>query len=439
MLKKAVWLVHFIISKLAKVFYMLLPKVIRNQYDEAIVYYLHLGRKIFKKKTGVLKVNLIDKPESFDSAIILQVERNRSSKLSAPVLLKNSGQEKILKPIEGDEPDVYILKISKCLAIGWTIGILKKQDFFHPELAQHTLAHDNKREYIYTYNMVGLGVEDVKVTYQSATKTVDLAIHLLKEHSPNYFHWLYETMPRLIYTVEYLKKSGLIDAQYTILLDKGLPSQCVEMLRFYMKRFDITYKLLFVKPGEFIHCKNLYYVSPFWYALDNTKSYPNIHKDFLVDRHAVELVRDTLLLNLKPGKPSRKIYLARRSGQMRNMTNINEVEAMFDSLDFEIVYTDIMSFAQQRELFDEAKIVVGAAGAAFSNIVFMQKGSIALMFSPSIIKTNYYIFQQLADVAGVELLHFLTLAKKDAKSVHEDFTLDCNELKRIIKDRLGGN
>lgn len=425
-----------IIKKSGKVIYLILPKIIRNQYDDSVSYYLDIGRSIIKRNPYKM-VNLIATPEFFDAAQILQVERNRHSTICAPILFKKVTQKTLLKPITGKEPDLYILKISNSQAIGWTMGILRKNDFFHPELACHTVAHDNKRDHIYTYDCVYYGVDNLKVYTHSASKRVRLGIHLLKEHSPNYFHWLYESMPRLIYIMEYIKKFDLANAEYTILLDIGLPPQCIDMLELYIKRFKIEYKLLFVKYGEFINCDNLYYVSPFWYALDNTRNYPNIHKDFLVDRHAVEIVRNALLYDFERNKPERKIYLARRASQMRNILNLDDVESMFESMGFEIVYTDVMSFAEQRELFDAAEIVVGAAGATFSNIVFMQKETTAIIFSPSISKTNYYIFQQLADVTGVELLHFLTTPKKDAKSVHDDFTIDCNELKKVIDSKLG--
>ena len=129
----------------------------------------------------------------------------------------------------------------------------------------------------------------------------------------------------------------------------------------------------------------------------------NASKDFLVDRSAVQMVREALCYqNEVVDSNTRKIYLGRREGQMRNIINIDQVDSMMENLGFEVVFTDIMSLDEQMDLFKSAKIVVGAAGAAFSNMIFMQQGANVVMFSPSIKKTNYYIFQQIAEPSSCQ-------------------------------------
>jgi capsular polysaccharide biosynthesis protein len=86
------------------------------------------------------------------------------------------------------------------------------------------------------------------------------------------------------------------------------------------------------------------------------------------------------------------------------------------------------------ELFSSAKVLIGASGAAFSNMVFMQPGTKAVIFSPKQLEVfNYYIFQQLADVAGVELAHFLSVpVKKDDFYIHDNFTVNIDDLKTLM-------
>ena len=84
--------------------------------------------------------------------------------------------------------------------------------------------------------------------------------------------------------------------------------------------------------------------------------------------------------------------------------------------------------------FSSARIVVGATGAAFTNMVFMQRGTKAIIFSPRQFEVfNYYIFQQQADVAGVELMHLLAVpAKQENFYVHDDFYVNCDDLKNLV-------
>jgi capsular polysaccharide biosynthesis protein len=102
---------------------------------------------------------------------------------------------------------------------------------------------------------------------------------------------------------------------------------------------------------------------------------------------------------------------------------------------FEFIYPYEFPFGEQIDLFSSAKIVVGASGAAFSNMVFMQPGTRAVIFSPKQTEVfNYYIFQQQADVAQVELMHLLAApSKRDNFYVHDDFYVNCDDLQKLVQ------
>ena len=417
-----------------KCIYYVFPKFIRDQYNESLHYYVSSIKRLFVKNV-VMEVELIAEPSKMEKILILDSSSDRHSTMGAPTLYLGKNNFKMLPILSGSQPDLFTLKIQDSMSIGWTMGILSKEFFYHPELANQKFIHDNKRSDIYSFTNTSGEIEDLTLYYKKPQIKLTNAIHLLKEHSPNYFHWLFEIMPRLICAVDYIKRKSLINIEYSILIDKGVPLSCREMIDFYLKKHNLKYKMVFVKRGEGINCKNMLYISPLWYAFDNTKYYPNASKDFLVDRSAVQMVREALCYqNEVVDSNTRKIYLGRREGQMRNIINIDQVDSMMENLGFEVVFTDIMSLDEQMDLFKSAKIVVGAAGAAFSNMIFMQQGANVVMFSPSIKKTNYYIFQQIADVSGVNLVHFLTTPKKGAKTVHDDFYIDCDDLQMFIKN-----
>ena len=102
---------------------------------------------------------------------------------------------------------------------------------------------------------------------------------------------------------------------------------------------------------------------------------------------------------------------------------------------FEVVQAHEFSFLEQIELFSSTQIVVGASGAVFTNMIFMQPGAKAVIFSPKQLEVfNYYIFQQQADVAQVELMHLLaTPAKQEGFSIHDDFYVNCDDLQALLR------
>ncbi len=415
-----------------KCIYYVFPKFIRDQYNESLHYYVSSIKRLFVKNV-VMEVELIVDPVKMRNILILDSSSDRHSMMGAPTLYMGNNGFKMLPSLSGNQPDLFTLEFINATSIGWTMGVLNKGYFYHPELANQKFIYDNKRPDIYSFTNVSGEIEDLTLYYMKPQIKLANAIHLLKEHSPNYFHWLFEIMPRLICAVDYIERQSLINIEYSILIDKGVPLSCRKMIDCYLKKHSLKYKMVFVKRGDGITCKKMLYVSPLWYAFDNTKYYPNVSKDFLVDRSAVQMVREALFYQKEVvDSNTRKIYLGRREGQMRNIINMAKVDSLMERLGFEMVFTDIMSLEEQINLFQSAKIVVGAAGAAFSNMIFMQQDATVVMFSPSIKRTNYYIFQQIADVSGVNLVHFLTTPKKGAKTVHDDFYIDCDDLQIFL-------
>jgi hypothetical protein len=234
-----------------------------------------------------------------------------------------------------------------------------------------------------------------------------------------------------MYFVENINKAGNGE-KFTILIDHNIPEQSLDAMR---RLIHFPFEIERVRRGELVFCDKLFYTSALWYSLDNSKHRVDPHRDYAVDKYAVEVLRNSFRDLMKRNAPSRKIYLPRLGSQVRKIINSKQVEDLMRENGFEFIYPQEFSFRDQIELFSSAKIVVGATGAAFSNMVFMQPGTKAVIFSPKQMEVfNYYIFQQQADVAQVELMHLLAgPAKEDNFYVHDDFYLNCDDLKTLVQ------
>jgi hypothetical protein len=63
----------------------------------------------------------------------------------------------------------------------------------------------------------------------------------------------------------------------------------------------------------------------------------------------------------------------------------------------------------------------------------MKENSIAISFYPSASATNYYVFQPLSDVSNVELVHFLTTSLNGDLSVHDEASIDLDNLNLLLQ------
>jgi capsular polysaccharide biosynthesis protein len=89
-----------------------------------------------------------------------------------------------------------------------------------------------------------------------------------------------------------------------------------------------------------------------------------------------------MLTNLRIGTQyrGRRLFVSRRpnvySRNKRYALNNAEVEAAVSAIGFQVVLPETMTATQQIQLFSEAEIVVGAAGAGLFNSVFCMPGTI---------------------------------------------------------------
>ena len=230
------------------------------------------------------------------------------------------------------------------------------------------------------------------------------------------------------------EQNGLssVDEIVTVLIDEDVPSQCIEYLDSVI---SLPYSVVRVANDEVICCERLIYCSPFFDSLDNIRSDRFYIRDFYVDRFAVELVKKAFQLKIsQPCNPKSLIYLDRRQTQMRKIINSSEVEEVLQRYGYQSVFADEYSLKEQIEIFHGARVVVGASGAAFSNLIHMQPETTAIVFTPPLPFTNYHIFQQQADVSGVKLVHLHTDNQNHQKTLHDDVYMNVRLLESLLKE-----
>ncbi len=355
---------------------------------------------------------------------------NRLNFINKPKLYLS--HENNFKYLEGNSPNINIWMVYDCSAYSQSSAISSISKVYNNFIYKMQPRHDLK-------NLAGQNIDSFlsrNITFRVIKTSNDdgksIYIHLLNEHSSNYYHWLFEVMPKCIKIFETISKSETLNKyKYTVLLDCNLPSQFYEILQLYV---TINHDIRIVEKYESIKCNKMIYCTDFWISLDNTRFKPNIMKEFFVDRYAVSLIKNKLPKNCIPNvNPSRKIYFERKSSKARSLKNVNELKKVLISEGFEVVQPEKLTFMEQVRLLNEAKIIIGVSGAVFSNIIFMQPKTHAIIFSPKTVAANYYIFQPIADVAEVNLIHILTNNASNIESIHAPASININAVQIVLK------
>ncbi|PLC05780.1 hypothetical protein CY658_01580 [Variovorax sp. RO1] len=201
--------------------------------------------------------------------------------------------------------------------------------------------------------------------------SIPSAILLSGRCSPNYYHWL----------IEYLGKSYILSQQdrlrkTPLIVDDKMFPQEFESLQAMLPDWPI-YRL---DDSTLLKVKKLHVVSACTNLTDNLRG--PMWKFSAICFKTLGHMRSTVFQRFgieEAGAGHRKVFLARRTG--RNIINTPEVEEVLASYGYEIVDTGQLSFEQQVRLFAEARTIVGAMGAAFTNLIFCQPGTQVLALS----------------------------------------------------------
>ena len=231
---------------------------------------------------------------------------------------------------------------------------------------------------LYENDRVVIRIQKNRVALLKVKKNVetqiDRGILLCAPFTNNYYHSIYDALFKLYY----IEKEKIAE-ECPLLVDDSFRdiAQLNEVLNILNRSGR---QIIWIKRKTWYKVKELFYIPSLnQMPLQVKKSDFICGTDFVYDDFLMaEYTR--LLLSHKSGNiyPP-KVYLS-RSGFSRRKYNEKELIAIAEKHGFKIVHPECLPFREQMALFNGAKIIVGATGAAFTNIMFCQAGASSICF-----------------------------------------------------------
>ncbi len=207
---------------------------------------------------------------------------------------------------------------------------------------------------------------------------------LAASNAENYYHWLFDSLPRLRLLELAGYGPGDIDV---LLLDHSRRAFQFDSLRH-----------LGIDPGRLVHCSRRQVLAcerlvvP---SMPGPVGFP--------PRWVCDYLRERFVAPQQDA-PRRRIYLSRQ--QARGLRIVNEAEILPDllRLGYEVVHAEALGFIAQVACFASASHVVAVHGAGVSNIVFAHPGTRVLeLGSP---RHNNLSFRTVAAHGDLRYEHF---------------------------------
>jgi len=383
------------------------------------------GQNFYPYKTQTLPFYTIPEGCKLLAGKIKFFDTNKTIKLSLPKVINNDFHVSKKYVCEAKLPDTYLAELDNVTIFGGTDLILARNLVLYDEVNRNEkYNYGIKSKHIIN----GISNKHITIKIYKGFKNIDCGIHLIKDHSFNYFHWLVECLPRLSLISE-------LDKNIPLLVDEDIPNQSWEALQ--LLNFDDR-QIIKVAKNTIYKVKKLYYPSQLSVIHDNF-NIPCYYKDAVYSPSAINFVRDSVLEAYKiipTKKPSRKIYISRKNSDYRQLLNTTEIENMLVSKGFEIIFPEHLSFYAQVQIFSEASIIIGQSGAGMANFIFAPKDCKILIMVSDVPQTNLQVFAALIEPAGWEVQflfgkHTFVLKKY---STHANFYINIETLLQYLDD-----
>lgn len=351
------------------------------------------------------------------------LEKNVNLKYSSVKYYGEEGDERIY---EVKNHYSYSVKLKDVMIIGCSDVIVLDDKYVLYDL--RFLDEDQAIDYT-DYAIKFLKNDECVIEANWAESTISEAILLSGNYSINYYHFLLEIVSKF----ETLSKLN-IEKSVPLIIDKsclGIP-QYVELLSY----FNTDNRQIIPVEKEIIYkVSMLYHISCPNIIPPNFKNITQIQaKHNLYAIESLFFIRNKLLKLASTNPSLKRIFISRKNASGRRVYNEGEVYTLLKKYDFSIFYPEEHSLLEQVAIFKNAEFIVGATGAAFTNLLFCNDNCKVICLTNYNI--NISIFCTIARLLNVNMIYLYDtkLTLKEDSDLHSAFTIDINQLDEALQD-----
>ena len=381
--------------------------------------YIMLDSWLHKKKLIHMKVESIEQYcETHLDDKIIEIEPPQYRPVyEAPYFELSEGKEYQFR-----SPSIYVAFLHNVSAIGATGWVLTDEG-----LLCDALKYDVERRIDFRYGPI-VRTEHEKAWIETKQDVVEIekAINLCGIAATNYYHFTIEILSRLGYVNQLAETEGI-----PVLIDEEIREypQFEQLLKVNNPDREIVY----IFHGTCVRAGLLVQPSMNTWMPCNVISRELFRmSDNLIAKSGLMNIRSCVQQYLRE-QTARKIFVSRKNSHTLRINNENKIISLFEAVGFEIVYTESLSYMEQIELFSTAKCIVGATGAALTNILYCQPGTIIGCIIPQ--EYDFCIYSTMAYLLECNLLFFNPDITYRGTCIGEDnYEVDEGQCKKYIQE-----
>lgn len=252
--------------------------------------------------------------------------------------------------------------------------------------------------------------------------TVTRGFLLTGNMSDNFFHFLIDSLPRVLDYIE-LKK---IDSDLKLIINhkRSFTEQYLALLP--ISKNDIVWM------RENLWVEKLFYVNNKYAQSNPSNTWPNfIYSPHHLKQMAQICLESALKLKGQSNFPE-KIYISREKVGTRVLLNEEEFVQNLKSFKIERIFLEDFSVAEQIILMSKAKVIVAVHGAGLANLIYVRHALVIEFFPFNKKLSTLYQMHQLGQIGSNRHVLYVT----EHVSENQDFKLKLDDFEEFLANEL---
>lgn len=325
-------------------------------------------------------------------------------------------------------PMPYVAEVPSALVVSGSSLVFLEKDLAISDL----LADEKYGKYVdMSYDKVILCRRNDAVLIKKYNPDLHLSegVMLCGLASAAYGHWFAEFIPKLRFF-----ESHPQFAQLPIIIDEGMPQTHYDFLRamvnnpFYIlpKGKSLKVEKLLIAPTDVF----------FPTELKRNHSVPVEHQASLTIGALKYIGAKARKYFGEPVPNNSRIFLSRRKSTWRRLINEQELIDELKKMNFEVVYCEDLSFAEQVSVFQKASCIVAPNGSALNNLIFCDpKVKILLLGQNNLFNWGGWFGSFIELGYSPQYLAGESVGRTEEK--HSDYKIEISIFKNKIREILG--
>ncbi|WP_296595297.1 glycosyltransferase family 61 protein [Phenylobacterium sp.] len=242
------------------------------------------------------------------------------------------------------------------------------------------------------------------------------AVPLNLIHPYNYFHFLIEALPSLVWLLD----RKVVADDFVLVTGRLHPNMWTALNHIIGPN---ALSILQLRLMQTVTCDKVVTAPPAAHAAQLVQGGTT---DWQYNAEKLNLLRGRFQRELSAAarEPRRKLYV-RRVSRVRNLSNAAEVEAAVKAAGYAVVQPETMGFFDQVRLFASASHIIGPTGAWAANLLFAPQDCRAAVFYPDAARIEKAVWDTMAATLGIHVRNVycpVTTLRPPPFEIHSDFT-----------------